>query len=243
MSVISLATRPGQLTRSNAASERSLDDTARGLDEELLLSAPLVLERLGGAVEVSTGEIVEHDDVGAGGDGLVSLSLVLALDVDKEREAGNATDGLDRVRNRASCPDVVVLQHDHRREVVTVRVDTTDEHAVLLDKAEAGSRLAGTSDQALPSLSTSHVAEPPRDGSDTAAASEEVESDTLAKEKVARLSADDGALRLLSVGDRGALLDEPLNTVNQLCGQRSSELHRHETLIHYIEVLTSSRRI
>lgn len=113
MSVISLATRPGQLTRSNAASERSLDDTARGLDEELLLSAPLVLERLGGAVEVSTGEVVEHDDVGAGGDGLVSLSLVLALDVDKEREAGNATDGLDRVRNRASCPDVVVLQHDH----------------------------------------------------------------------------------------------------------------------------------
>ena len=41
------------------------------------------------------------------------------------------------VRVLTSAPDVVVLEHDHRAEVVAVRVDAADQHAVLLDEAEA----------------------------------------------------------------------------------------------------------
>ena len=41
---------------------------------------------------------------------------------------------------------MVVLEHDHRREVVSVSVDSTDEHAILFHKSKAGSRLASACD-------------------------------------------------------------------------------------------------
>jgi hypothetical protein len=47
---------------------------------------------------------------------------------------------------------VVVFQHDHTAQVVAVRVNATNEHAVLLDKAETGSRLASAGDDALPAV-------------------------------------------------------------------------------------------
>lgn len=45
-------------------------------------------------------------------------------------------------------PDVVVLEHDHAREVVPVRVDPAHKHRVLLDEAEPGRRLARAHDDA-----------------------------------------------------------------------------------------------
>jgi hypothetical protein len=34
-------------------------------------------------------------------------------------------------------PDVVVLEHDHGTEVVSVRIDSADHHAVLFNEPEA----------------------------------------------------------------------------------------------------------
>lgn len=50
---------------------------------------------------------------------------------------------------RTMGPDVVVLEHDHARQVVPVRVDPADEHAVFLDEPEARRRLARARDDAL----------------------------------------------------------------------------------------------
>lgn len=44
---------------------------------------------------------------------------------------------------------MVVLEHDHAREVVAVGVDPADEHPVLFDEAEARRRLARARDNAL----------------------------------------------------------------------------------------------
>ncbi len=44
---------------------------------------------------------------------------------------------------------MVVLEHDHAREVVPVGVDPADEHPVLLDETEARRRLARARDDAL----------------------------------------------------------------------------------------------
>ena len=44
---------------------------------------------------------------------------------------------------------MVVLEHDHARQIVPVRVDPADEHPVLLDEPEARRRLARAGDDAL----------------------------------------------------------------------------------------------
>lgn len=73
----------------------ALDNTARRLNEELTLAAPLVLEPLGCCVEALALDVVEHDDVGAGRDRLVCLLVGLALDIYEQREAGDTADSLD----------------------------------------------------------------------------------------------------------------------------------------------------
>ena len=37
-------------------------------------------------------------------------------------------------------PDMVVFEHDHAAQIVAMRVDTADEHAILFDQSETCSR-------------------------------------------------------------------------------------------------------
>ena len=46
-------------------------------------------------------------------------------------------------------PDVVVFEHRHGAEVVSVRVAAADQHAVFLDKPETGCGLAGSGEGAI----------------------------------------------------------------------------------------------
>lgn len=41
---------------------------------------------------------------------------------------------------RTFGPDVVVFEHDHAAQIVPVRVDAADEHAILFDQSETCSR-------------------------------------------------------------------------------------------------------
>ena len=64
---------------------------------------------------------------------------------------------------RTMGPDVIILEHDHAREVVPVRVDPADEHRVLLHEPEAGRRLArARNDAAVPARAREvfHAARP-----------------------------------------------------------------------------------
>lgn len=61
------------------------------------------------------------------------------------RKTSQATRGK---RRRTVRPDVVVFEHDHARQVVSMCIDPTDEHAVFLDEAEARCRLARARDDA-----------------------------------------------------------------------------------------------
>lgn len=56
---------------------------------------PVLLQLSSRDAKVGRREVVEHDDVGAGGDRLAGLGESLALDVDAESEACDALGGVD----------------------------------------------------------------------------------------------------------------------------------------------------
>ena len=82
-----------------------------------------------------------------------------------------------------------------------MRVDAADEHAILLDDAESGRRLARAGDDALPSRRSRREEQPPRLGRDAGAAGERIESYSLAEQQIAGATVDacDGDLALASV--------------------------------------------
>ena len=52
-------------------------------------------------MELFTDEVVEHDNVSPGSNSLISFFLRLTFDVDKQGKAGDSSNGLDGVGNRA----------------------------------------------------------------------------------------------------------------------------------------------
>lgn len=107
------------------------------------LVAPLLLQLPRADLDAIAREVVEHYDIGARRDRLVRLLERLALNLDLDAEAAGRLGRVHGLRDAALArPDVVVLEHRHRRQVVPVRVAPADQHAVLLDQAEAGGRLA-----------------------------------------------------------------------------------------------------
>ena len=67
----------------------SLRNTTTGLDEELTLTAPLLLESLSYGNELIALDIVQHDDICAGVDGLIGLLFRSNLNVEQETEAAD----------------------------------------------------------------------------------------------------------------------------------------------------------
>ena len=52
---------------------------------------------------------------------------------------------------------MVVFEHDHAAEIVSMRIDAADHHAILFNETEAGSGLSGSGDLALPTGLTGKV--------------------------------------------------------------------------------------
>lgn len=160
------------------------------------LAGPALLEALGSNLDALAREVVEHDDVRAGLDGLVGLGLALDLDLDLEREAAGALGRGDGVPDAAAAPDVVVLEHDHGAQVHAVAVRAADHHAVLLDQAEPGGGLARAGELAAEAGRAQVDEETPRHAGDAAAAGEDVEGDALAQQDAPRGAGDGGDLHL-----------------------------------------------
>ena len=116
---------------------------AAGDLDEILASAPSLLEIPRGGRNSRRREIVKHDDIGAGLDGRISffLALTLNLDLDREPRSGLCS-GHGGSDTAATRPDVIVLEHSHRAEVLSVRITAPDQHAVLLHQPEPWRRLA-----------------------------------------------------------------------------------------------------
>jgi hypothetical protein len=57
-------------------------------------------------------------------------------------------------------PDMVILEHDHTAQIVSMRVHAADHHAVLLHEPEPGRGFARAGDGAFPALCSGEVAEP-----------------------------------------------------------------------------------
>lgn len=137
------------------------------------LLGPLGLEPPRGVADLLRGEIVEHDDVGARGDGRIGLVEVPNLDLDLGGEApcgaggsdGRGDGGSDVIdcggrggvgvgRVVGAGPDVVVLEHRHMAQVMAMRIGAADEDPVLLDKAEPRGGFAGAGEGAVPAMRT-----------------------------------------------------------------------------------------
>ena len=124
---------PGHVSRREAATD---------FDQEFALAAPSLLQGGSGGPDAVGREVVEHDDMRAGGDGLVGFRLGLAFDFDFDGEAAGRSGGRDGPRDRAGGPDVIVLEHGHGAEGMSVRVCATNEHAVLFNQTESRSSFA-----------------------------------------------------------------------------------------------------
>lgn len=112
------------------------------------------------------GHVVEHDDVGTGLHGLAHHVQVLALNLDRRGKRCVGACHLDRTRHTTGGIDVVVLEHDGRRQVVAVVAAATDLNRGLLKHAHARCGLACVDKHGLGTLERRcHVV---RVGGDTA---------------------------------------------------------------------------
>ena len=135
-------------------------------------------DKLDGGGHVVMGHVVEHDNVGTGLHGLAHHVQVLALNLDRRGKRRMGARHLDRTRHATGSVNVVVLEHDGRRQVVTVVAAAADLNRRLLKHAHARRGLARVDEHGLGSLERRGHAV--RVGSDAAHALQVVERHALA---------------------------------------------------------------
>jgi hypothetical protein len=190
-----------------------LRQPATNLDQKLLpvshSTPPLVFQLCSSGFDAVGREIVEHDNVRTGCNGLVCFVETLALDFDFDGEAAGGFSSADGVGNTSGGDDMVVLEHSHGGEINAVGVDAADEHAVLFDEPEAGGRFAGASEDVWVPSFTEEEQEAVGFCGDARAAGERVEGYALAEEELADWAADGCAV---GYGlERGSFFDVPFN--------------------------------
>lgn len=141
------------------------EERPRGLS----LLRPLGLELPRGVPDLLRGEVIEHNDIGARGDGGVGLLEAPHLDLHLRGEApcragggnGRGDSGRNTInrggRRRVGSvvragPDVVVLEHRHMAQVMAMRICAADKDPVLLDEAEPRRSLAGAGEGTIPAM-------------------------------------------------------------------------------------------
>lgn len=102
-------------------------------------------------------EIVQHDNIRAGFNGLERLTGRLAFDFNLGRKATNRACCQDCAWNRARGPNVVVFEHGHGAEVVAMRVAAAYQHPIFFHKSETWCCLARTGKRALVASWTQEV--------------------------------------------------------------------------------------
>lgn len=178
----------------------------------MLLASPLALDGKRGGLQLGALKVVEHDDVCAGRNGLVGLLLGADLDLNLCGKAGDSARGLDGVSDGSRRPHVVVLEHDHGGEVVSVGIRAADNHGVLFDGTQARGGLAGAGNDACVAALRGQRHNLARLGGDATGARQQVECGALRQQDPADGTRDDGDRDLVgSVSlDVLALLDLPL---------------------------------
>ena len=144
-------------------------------------------DKLNRGSHVVMGHVVEHDDVGAGLHGLAHHVQVLAFDLDRRGKRCMGARHLDCTRHATGGIDVVVLEHDGRRQVVTVVAAAADLDCGLLEDTHARRGLARVDKHGLGALERS--CHPMRVSSDAAHALQVVERHALARKQYARIAA------------------------------------------------------
>lgn len=226
-----------RLTWSDPSHESTFDDASTALDEELpalAFLAVFLLESPRTPMKIIPNHIIQHHDIRPSLDRLPGLVITLTLDRHLEREPSSTTNGLDGFRNGSRRPDVVILEHDHAREVMSVRINSADHHAVFFDKTEAGRGLACAGDGAGPAGIGGDIFESlgpegrgVRDGlgdglgfwvkdshrGDTAATRQHVEPDSFTEKKGTSFPPDDGNFGLAVIRKHVPLRVEPFDAV------------------------------
>ena len=144
-------------------------------------------DKLNRGSHVVVGHVVEHDDVSAGLHSLAHHVQVLALDLDRRGKRCMGARHLNRTRHAAGGIDMVVLEHDGRRQVVTVVAAAADLDRGFLEDTHARRGLARIDEHGLGALE--HRSHLMCIGSDTAHALQVVERHALARKQHARIAA------------------------------------------------------
>ena len=72
------------------------------------------------------GKIIQHNHIRARLNRLIRLLLGPALYLDFDRKPADGVSRLDGVGDRSRAPDMVVFEHDHGGEIVSMGVDAAD---------------------------------------------------------------------------------------------------------------------
>ena len=113
-------------------------------NQKLPLPFPLLLQSTRRCPYFLRLEVVKHDHVRTSTDRFAGFFLALTLHLDFH---GEASDGLRGVNRAGDAPtashDVVILEHDHGTEIMSVWINPADKHPVLLNQAKARRGFAG----------------------------------------------------------------------------------------------------
>ncbi|KAG9912360.1 NAD(P)-binding protein, partial [Aureobasidium melanogenum] len=152
-------------------------------------------------------KVVQHDHIGTCVACLLCFVQRLAFHFHLDGEASSGLCGGDGSGDVVVAgPDVVVFEHCHGGQILTVGVAAANDHAVFLDKTETRSGLSS----AGKGVFVAGVAEEGRRGSD------HIQGHSLAEQKVPCRSCDSGYMLFSILAYKVAFLDQPLHFTLQL---------------------------
>ncbi len=176
-----------------------LRDAAGGLGEGA--SADL----LDGGAKLLDGHVVQQDDIGAGGQGLVHLARVADFHFDPHRVGSKGAGAAHGSSDPSGGGDVVLLDEDGIGETEAVVVAAAGADGVLLRVAQAGDGLARVEDARA--CAGDEVGVGPRDRRRAGERLQEVQRRALARDDAARRPGD---LEHLLIGaDARAIIEVP----------------------------------
>jgi hypothetical protein len=140
--------------------------------------------------QLRRGKIVKHDHVRPCGPRFLRLRQGLALDLYFDGKGTHPSRRSHGLGDASRAPDVIVLEHDHLRQILPVCGRPSDQQSVFFHHSKAGSGLAGARNGPMPPCATPNVHRSPGDGGDPTCPSQNIQGRAFSKQNMACFAFD-----------------------------------------------------
>lgn len=143
-------------TLAKVSSTGFVSDATTALDQKVVLSlcSPTLLDALCSSLQTLASKVIQHDNVSASSNSLICLLLGLTFNLNLEGKTTHAASIMNGLCNWSYiprlifsrwswimcltwAPDVVVLEHNHGREIHAMGIQTTNKNTIFLDQSKA----------------------------------------------------------------------------------------------------------